>query len=193
MAKKIKKRAAHSSKKLRPSPSRGKRAKVTADELFHHLRLTQVRLISVHSDLAIHDGEMPTQARITATANVGISKNKKNVHVNCFLDIDVQPENGGEKSSCLAIHIAYQCIYEILDDVIVATPEGVAAFSQPLSQTGMLIVWPHFRELVQSIMGRMAIPPVVLPFFTRGKTGANIGGVEIELKPHDQTAKPSSD
>lgn len=31
-----------------------------------------------------------------------------------------------------------------------------------------LVIWPYFREYVSSVSGRMHVPPIVLPFGTRG-------------------------
>lgn len=147
-----------------------------------HLTLIHVRLIGVQAKLDIREGQIPDKANVQAQVGVG-SGADNTIHVDAVMRILGRPQDAGDdEASSIEMNIHYQCVYR---------PEGVSAESlknkaEELATPAMLVMWPHIRELVMSITGRMAIPPLILPMFTVGATdggkGASVRMEDIRVK-----------
>jgi preprotein translocase subunit SecB len=151
----------------------------TEDTLFQHLKLLHVRLTNLQANLEIRGGKNPSKAKIESGANVGISTNEKNLHINSVIDILGRPgwEEHDDDGSRLQIHLEYQVVFQILN----IPPREFLKFPNPLITAGMLMVWPHFRETVLSLTAKMGMPPFVLPTFVSGPAGVMLGGAEMKI------------
>jgi preprotein translocase subunit SecB len=152
-------------KKKTPSRRRTRRATkalgLSRQEIFEHLKLKHVRLIDLQSHLTMRGGKVPNRAKIDCSATVGPSSDG-HVHVNAVLDVEGRPAEGGE--SVVNIKIHYQCVYSVID----AKLEQFAEHASEIATVGMLVLWPYFRELVQSLTSRMAIRAFTLPILAPG-------------------------
>jgi hypothetical protein len=157
--------------------------KVTEENVFEFLKLEHLRLINQSSELSIAGPKLPVKAEIEARSGVGVSHNKKNIHVNVILDVTARPEEDegadvGKGTSLLKFHIQYQCVF-VLNG---ATPDEILEHVNKLANVGTLMVWPHLREMIQYLCGRMQLPALILPMFVTTAKGSSIGGTKIELQ-----------
>jgi preprotein translocase subunit SecB len=136
--------------------------------IFERLQLRNIRLISLVSNLQIHNGKLPTVASLESTASVGPAPDG-NLHVNMTLTLTGRPSDAAadDDASLVKIEVHYQCIYEVVE----GGPEQFEKDASIIAKVGMLVLWPHIRELVQSVTSRMAIPPFILPIFAPGGKG----------------------
>jgi hypothetical protein len=153
------------------------------DNPLQHLTLIGVRLISVQANVDIRGEGVPDRGKIQAQVSIGQSQ-QDNIHVDGRVRVLGKPKDApdDEDSSSVSIDLHYQCVYR---------PEGVSAESlkdqaEKLAIPGMLVMWPHFRELVMSLTGRMGIPSLILPMFAVGPVGTGKG---ISMRLEDVTAK----
>jgi preprotein translocase subunit SecB len=147
------------------------------DSPLSHLTLIHVRLVGVQANLDIREGKIPDKATIQAKVGVGQAADDT-IHVDAAMNIVGRPSDAtDDETSSIVINLHYQCVYRA---------EGVPADSfrdraAELATPAMLIMWPHIRELVQSITGRMAIPPLLLPMFVVGSPGKG-KGVSVRME-----------
>ena len=120
----------------------------------------------VRSDCAVldfRDGDVIENLKIQLTG--GGRKDTQRPRILCSFGLLVEPQARGRADAPVArIHCEYAVQYEFADQ----------AFFQSISERDIelfaalntsLNVWPHAREFVQSMAGRMMLPPVVLPLF----------------------------
>jgi len=181
MAKKAKKTAVR-------RPRNAKVPALTAEQIFRErLRFRTVRLIDLHSHLEMRGGKVPSQAKFSFGASVGKSPDN-NVNIDTTLILEGRPEGDGEAedSSIVSIKVHYQCVFEIIE----GTFDDVLKFDDEVAKIGMFVAWPYFRELVQSITSRMAIPAFTMPMFTAHGLAEKTINMERIAKPmHHQLAK----
>jgi len=155
---------------------------VAPENIFQFLSLLHVRLTHVDAAMRIKEGQLPTDARIQVSVAIGVSNNQKSIHVNGILGLELKPKDAGQDSSVVTMNFEYQIVYAITNfDVIKPTPEFIQPLSDTLGKNGVMLMWPYFRELAASLMGRMSLPPIVLPFFMAGPNAAQIGGAPISF------------
>ena len=170
MAKKNSKTAAISGAK-----AKGK-VKVTAETVFRHLRLTNVRLVSVEASLKIVDSKLPLHAEIKMQPNAGATPSGDRINANVILELTARPEGEtGDDCSTVKINAHYQCVYEVHDAPIEQiTPQG-----EQIANVVTLVAWPYLRELCHSITSRMGIPGFTLPMYTPAQASSQ-GLAEVE-------------
>lgn len=145
--------------------------------LFEHLHLRHIRLIDLVSHLEIRDGKIPSFAAIESAATVGQSPDGRLI-VDMTLNLKGRPADAEAESSSVVIDVHYQCVYDIAD----AEANQFKPFAAEIAKVGMLILWPHVRELVQSVTSRMSLPAFVLPVFSpsdRGEGEASVREIRI--------------
>jgi preprotein translocase subunit SecB len=163
----------HSMAKKKKAPARRRRLKVAkkpsfaAHEFIQHLQLKHIRLIDLQSHLGIRDGKLPNKAKIECSANVGPSSDG-HIHANALLEIEGRPADGGE--SVVQIKAHYQCVYSIID----ANLEQFSEHAGEIAKLGIWVLWPFFRELVQSITSKMELPTITLPVLVAGGTAQHV-------------------
>ena len=163
-------------KKKALEPRAKKRVPANASSL-ESVLLKTIRLVDLNTKLEIIDHKMPSEAKIQSTATVGPTPDNASIIVDAYVFVEAHPQGEGEGSSALMLQVHYQCIFE---------PQGVPADSlssigEQLTKTGVLVMWPYFRELVHMITARMGIQPFVLPLVAAGALnvdGANYTKVD---------------
>ncbi len=85
----------------------------------------------------------------------------KRITVKAKFGIEGADSHGAEPRTILRIHACFLAIYALEpSDSGALTPEQTDAFGKV---NGLFNVWPYWRELVQSVTTRMALPPLTLP------------------------------
>ncbi|MBN2022083.1 MAG: hypothetical protein JW809_04755 [Pirellulales bacterium] len=128
------------------------------------IHLSSIRLIETAAHSDIRDGEFPTQ--MTVDVGTTTSHDEASHAVKVFVRLGVSGRYGDDTSvelvkPPLQINATYLVEYK-LDYADGLTPENFDAFGE---LNGMHNCWPYCREYVQSIVGRMGLPPMVLPVF----------------------------
>jgi len=86
---------------------------------------------------------------------------KKRITVKAKFGIEGSDSQGTEQRTILRVHACFLAIYALEPSGSAAiTPEQADAFGKV---NGLFNVWPYWRELVQSVTTRMALPPLTLP------------------------------
>jgi hypothetical protein len=156
----------------RKTPKKPTKTRAQESSVFEHLTLKNVRLIELNTQLNVKDGKLPNKPVMESHVTVGPSQSSEpTILVDGFLKLEAHPEGGDEDSSTLIIQIHYQCVYGVVD----GKAEDYSDKSNQLAAGGMFVMWPHFRELIHSLTGRMTIPPIVIPMFTAGPAGKGKG------------------
>jgi hypothetical protein len=171
------------------STSKPSRTKPRSDDfnVLEHLTLKNVRLIEVTAKLEVVDGKLPNKSAIESNVTIGPSEAKGIILVDGFVKITGHPANSPDSSSILLISTHFQCVYR---------PESLAVEDcekqlQVIAQAGMVIMWPHFREVIQSISGRMGLTPIVLPMFLSKAKGDGKGRhITLSEKPEKMSHVP---
>lgn len=155
-------------KKKAKAESISDRIEKDSTKVFDYLELASVRLIDLQAKLNIPSGKaVPPKSKIESTVSVGVAPDQPNVLVDAYLQVGSEPEFGD--ASTLTIQIHLQCVYAIKG----ARADELKNGGSALATTGMLIMWPHFRELVQSLTSRMGLLPVTLPMFLAKPTAGS--------------------
>lgn len=79
----------------------------------------------------------------------------------CGVRFDIVTEDCPEFEFKVSIFAEYGIFYEIPAD-IVFSKQTAAVFAR---RNAVFNAWPFFRELVHTTVGRMGIPPIILPTF----------------------------
>lgn len=126
--------------------------------LSDYLLLRHVRLLDVEASLDIKEGRIPQEAQLQLNLSVG-SASDDTIHVDGVLSVDAHPKDASEdEASRLTLRMRYQCEYDVS-----ASLEEIEHRSEELVTPAMSVMWPYFRELLQSLVGRMGLPPFTLP------------------------------
>jgi preprotein translocase subunit SecB len=143
---------------------------VRADNVFEYLKLTNVRLVSLSTELVLHAGKLPVHAKIRAKPNAGISSDGTHLNGNVELEVISKPdgEEDVEDTSTATIKAHYQCVYEIHG----ATSGEIAPHGEIIANTVMYVAWPYLRELCNSLTNKMGLPPVTLPMLAPPQTSS---------------------
>jgi hypothetical protein len=173
-------------KKAKPS-SAGKETASAA--IWDRLELIHVRLINLQAELEIKGGQMPDEAHTQTTFGIGPAGDSM-LHVNGFLTVLGIPKDAPESGSVMKLNAVYQCVYRITE----GTAEDFKPHAEAICATGGLVMYPHMRELVQTITSRMSIIPYILPMYvlpplTSEQLLAVQEAVELPRKPAKRPAK----
>jgi hypothetical protein len=167
-------------KRVKVAAPRRKAPALKPDDVFGHLSIKHVRLVNVHAQLRITDGKVPTKAEVGSQTTIGPTGDKAALHADTIVSLTGYPQDGPvDDGSRLEIVAHYQVVY---------IPEGfpVEAYlphAELIAKNGILVAWPHLRELIQSLTSRMDIPQITLPFYTVGPGIAQIGLRAQPLEP----------
>jgi hypothetical protein len=138
-----------------------------ARRLISSVRLSEVRLIELRAKTAVSvdqitDGMIPW-FRHWATVPAGIANGA--FKARAFLELAVGEREATEQAvagkSPVSLRIEYELTYQVPADLVVKRVE-LNAFAKV---NGVFNAWPYFREIVQSTMQRMDLPPVILPVY----------------------------
>lgn len=90
-----------------------------------------------------------------------LERQKNRITVKAKFGVEGSDSTGNEPRTILRIHASFLATYALEpSDSGTITPEQTDAFGKV---NGLFNIWPYWRELVQSITTRMALPPLTLP------------------------------
>ena len=169
-----------------------------ASAIARYVELRDVRLTGVNANFLVAKDEMLQQRELDVelgrSMSCSIAQDTRVISVEANLKADIHGPGKGEKHGPVLISI--QCAYVLEYTFMVhGGPEGAElqrhldAFARV---NGVFNVWPYFRELVQSLSARMAIPPIVVPVYRvskeQGPTQSN-GNTPAKVAASTETAK----
>lgn len=97
--------------------------------------------------------------------NAGGKKHPELAQLICGFSLKVEPQAKGRANAIVArIACEYAVQYDFADRSFFdrLTVQDIEMFGAYNTSTN---VWPHVREFVQSMAGRMMLPPLILPLF----------------------------
>jgi preprotein translocase subunit SecB len=123
-------------------------------EVAQRISINSINLVATNAIFDEAKGPLPDDADVSVNHRYRVDSESNAIVV----EIDFKMESG----KCLAIMVTYQIEYrakslEGLED------KHFKAFAQ---FNGMYNLWPYIREYVQSLVGKMGLPPIVLPVMT---------------------------
>ena len=119
---------------------------------------------------------------------------KKRITVKAKFGIEGSDSQGTEQRTILRVHACFLAIYALEPSGSAAiTPEQADAFGKV---NGLFNVWPYWRELVQSITTRMALPPLTLAVLhvmgnAQRDDAKNDAGLQLRTTEHKKTPPKS--
>jgi hypothetical protein len=134
---------------------------VKDDRIFDHLKLIVVRLVEISAKLDIRGSEPPPESSVQTRVSLGTTDDASKLLADAVLTVASPSSDTGETLSSLKITLQLQCVYEVAG----ATSATIETSAERIAASSMLIMWPHFREILQSTTARMGLPPIVLPLF----------------------------
>lgn len=131
-----------------------------ARRLIAAVMLTDVRLTELVAKTSIRASDitedmLPTFQHSASVATGGIKDSVFYVRANLDLRI------GSEAKHVVSVKIQYELEYSLPGD-FKATRAELNAFAQV---NGVFNAWPYFREIIQTAIQRMNLPPVILPVY----------------------------
>jgi len=121
----------------------------------HGLRL--VESSSKLGELREND-ELPGQAMQAISLTLGLSDDQKAAKVTVRIKLDATYDGDATKEPVLSILASFELYFDIVEAF--RTPKVREAFFQRI---GMLVVWPYWREFVQTMTTRMGLPAFPVP------------------------------
>jgi hypothetical protein len=151
-----------------------------ASAIARYVELRDVRLTDLNANLIVAKNEMLQQPELDVelgrSMSCSIAYDTKALSVLAKLKADIHGPGDGDKRGKTLISI--QCTY-VLDYTFMVEggPEGaeLQSYLDAFARVnGVFNVWPYFRELVQSVSARMAIPPIVVPVYRVSKEQGSV-------------------
>lgn len=152
--------------------------------------IVQIEQISLIEFSAMRQPEIEASAvaikHAAPEATSQFDSQRKRITVKIKFGIEGSDGDGTEARTILRVHACFLAIYALEPSGGGAiTPEQTDAFGKV---NGLFNVWPYWRELVQSITTRMALPPLTLPVLhVRGN--AQRDDVKNDAGPQPRTTK----
>ena len=163
-------------KKESKKKASNKEIAAATSNVFQYLKLINVRLTSVNSQLVIRSGELPNAYEVSMQCSVGASAAGNNVHANCLVDVIGKPDGNREAESAVSIKAEYQCVFRVED----VDADALMKDGDQIAGVGALIAWPYLRELVQTLTGRMGLLPFAMPMITRTENGIEMAAPPLK-------------
>ncbi|MEX0675499.1 MAG: hypothetical protein WD063_00390 [Pirellulales bacterium] len=142
-------------------PRMKKRAVAAKNQPQLPLRFSDIRLVDCKARQAISDS-IPTNSAIHVQVEVGERSDKQEPHFIARPTVTFSAWYDGTSKDDPAVFVAvtFQLMYDV------SGPDDAAAkkkFLPVMTQLCMLHSWPYFREVMQSLISRMGLPPILLP------------------------------
>jgi len=146
----------------------------TAQNVFEHLRLVMVRLVDLNAKLDVRDSAPPSQkTKLTTSVSIGPADNQPFLLVDGNVVIESLADDDSPSGATVSVHL--QAVFGLEG----AKAEELEHGADAIAASGMLVMWPHFREIVQSTTSRMGMPAVVLPMFAAASGGTRREAIKI--------------
>ncbi len=120
-----------------------------------YMRETRAALVTPPEKTPTGNGELVVKPTQTRAQRIDASL------LYCGVRFDIVAEAGPEFPFHVTIFAEYGLYYDIPADIEFC-PDTAAVFAR---RNAVFNAWPFFRELVQTTVGRMGLPPVVLARF----------------------------
>jgi len=117
-----------------------------------------IRLVDCHCKQSLEAGQLPTNSQLTVQVQVAIHRTDLHSFVRPTVIFAVWYDEKLEGDPAISVSITFQLQYQYN-----TKPTDQKQLRQTLTQLAMLHSWPYFRELLQSQINRMGLPPMVLP------------------------------
>lgn len=133
-------------------------------EITGNARIGEIRLVSLHADTKISSPSEAEKVMISLSSNGSPGAVRESgFDINTEVIFEVNPAGDEEAESDAVVHInsIFRLSYE-LPNAHVYPQEDLEEFA---SVNAVFNAWPYFREIVQSMLVRMGLPPVPIPLF----------------------------
>lgn len=141
-----------------------------AAQVARFVELQDVSLVSVDSKLLVTKQQFLSGAaavlETTHSATYEFAAETNSLIVFVSLNAGLSEERGDQtKPLVLRVSASFRLEYAFRAKGGPAENERDLFFGAFANVNGTYNVWPYFRELVQSLTGRMGLPPIVIPVF----------------------------
>jgi len=152
-------------------PNRGATAGMLslASVLSSQVEIDQVRLVSTMARLGSPPQEGPVSIEFAYSVHSKANVKEGLVLVHPIFKVKGEDRKGRLRTPVFEIEAAFLLIYKVKDFTAV-TKRVLDAFGQ---SNGIYNAWPYWREYVQSVVGRMCLPPLTAPVFRLEKPGSS--------------------
>jgi preprotein translocase subunit SecB len=131
-------------------------------------RFADIRLLECHSQQAIKEGPLPTNSEIQVDVGLAVHKSELHSLVRPKVTLSVWYDDASDKTPAISVSVTFQLHYQYSK-----RPPSTKQLRQVLTQIALLHSWPYFREIIQSQINRMGLPPVLLPLLAMPTAPAN--------------------
>lgn len=145
------------------------------------VQIQSVRLIESTVRQSLLNDRLPTKIAITADPAITIDAERHSLVARAKLALTGRYKESDKGQPALQIAAEFGIDYTI-DSTDGLSQENYDAFAE---LNGIHNVWPYWREYVQSIVGRMGFPPLVIPVHRVMATGSSL----LKAKGIDQPQK----
>ncbi len=135
-----------------------------AHRIVENTELADIRLLSFSCEQNLQEGERPKHIDNKLDVEIGLSDDLKRIRIICRLTLTAKNDIDSDEKSRFCVQATYRVMYKCAKAERPAD-EDLVAFGQA---TGMLNIWPFWREFVHSSTSRMGLPPLTLPLFRFG-------------------------
>ncbi len=105
------------------------------------------------------------------------------LYVSIDFDLEASRTEGGPQTSVVKLSATFQLIYSLREDA--SYPDG--ALDDFAQLNGVYNAWPYWRELVQTVTGRVGLAGVVIPVFRPAASRNMVAEGENQPEALDQT------
>jgi preprotein translocase subunit SecB len=135
-------------------------SKEKSADLTGSLTLQNIRLASCSAALGeLDNNRLPNVGQQEIQFELGLTPDQKNARSTVAIKLDSRYAETPKKSPPqILVQATFQVFWQITDTF--GSSEG---FEKPIRDLSMRLIWPYWRELVQSMTTRMGLPPFPIP------------------------------
>jgi hypothetical protein len=145
-------------KKKQPPAAAGAESAVDLSPLLPQVQLHDLRLLNTSCSLPAAGPPKPTP-ELRQSITVNSSQTTQPPAILVQISFSLVGADAEKKQESLRVEATFGLMY-VTRSLGTVSPEALAAFSQTV---GVQNVWPYWREFVQSMTGRMGLPPLRMP------------------------------
>jgi hypothetical protein len=134
-----------------------------ARKLMAYAQIESIRLVDARARHRVESAPPsipPAALSVRVTTKSGGTVDQQN-NLRVLAQYSLVAKRAEEKDPAVDIRASFELWYTIPPELKPSSPE-IKAFS---ATNAMLNSWPYFRELVQSMIARMNLPPLTLPLY----------------------------
>jgi preprotein translocase subunit SecB len=157
-----------------------KQKKADNGQLVRNAEIVGIRLVEAHAMTNIrHRDEVGQDVIITISHGASpksMSEKEGPLIVHAKIQARVSPAEG-KGEDFVSIAGVFELVYRIHAE-IKASPSQLQAFAE---SNAVFNSWPYFREYVQAMTTRMALPPIMLPLFRLSDAKKSTKGTRAQV------------